>query len=172
MQQHNSESAEQQLRRQQFYLILGEIKRRDSEMAATKEEMKGLYDRAKKFQISKNAINLAKRWSDMSDADIQAEVDDIVFVAQATKRKVGRQLSPLDEDRAPLTEQAYDAGYIVGVEGGDATNPWTAGSEEGNKWQEGVNDGNAFRNAKFAEAIAETESEAATEEFEEEAGND
>ena len=148
---HNSE--QDNLRRQQFHKLLGQIKVKESDIAGTKGDLAALYDRAKISGISKDVLKLAKKWGDMSDTEIAAEVRDIFFVAQELKTAVGRQLSLLDEDRAPTTEVAHDAGYLVGVQGGDATNPYDHACEEGQAWQNGFNEGNTFRNAEFKVAI-------------------
>ncbi len=152
---HNSE--QDQIKKQHFHKFLGEIKTKESEMAGTKGDLAALYDRAKTIGISKDVLKLAKKWSNKSDAEISAEVQDIVFVAKELRTAVGRQLSILDEDRAPSTEIAFDAGYMIGVSGGDATNPYDHSSDDGQAWQNGMSDGNKLRNATLLAAVEDDE---------------
>ena len=119
---HNSD--QEKLRRQQFHILLGRIKGKEGDIAGAKGDLSALYDRAKIAGISKDVLKLAKKWGNKSDAEISEEISDIIFVAQELKTSAGRQLSLLDEDRAPATEVAHDAGYLVGVQGRSATNPY------------------------------------------------
>lgn len=153
---HNGETQDELLRKQQFFKLFGELQNKNSDAAGIKGEINGIYQRAKAFKISKGAFKFALTLQDKDTSEVIADLEEKLWVARNMGHSVGRQFN-LFEDKTPQDERAYQEGHAVGAMGGENKNPYDAGSPEGQAWQKGMNEGNTFRNETFKAAIDETE---------------
>lgn len=151
---HNSKSKQELYEEQQFMKAFAEIRGYDSDMAGIKGDLSGLYKRMQDLGWSKNDFNFAKSLMDKDVGQVVADFERKIRIARLFGHTVGRQLELLDEDKAPETERAYEAGLAAGKLRGEMKNPYQPATEEYNEWQRGMNDGNAFLNEDLASAVA------------------
>lgn len=157
---HNSETEQERVKKQQFFKLLSSHNGYKSDRASADSEIKGVYQRAATFGITKEHFKYAQMFQDPEkEADFMKSLQTMMEVAEWMGAKPSRQLSLNLNDRTPQADIAYTAGYRVGAMAGDARNPYHEGSKEGQAWQKGFHDGDDLRRAELRANVTEQEQE-------------
>ena len=150
---HNKKTEREMWEEQQFLNGMRQVKELNSDMAGTKGEIGGVYQRLKDTGFSKADIQWAFELEDKDASEIVATMERRLRIARMLGHRVARQFDMFDADRTPAEDIAYSEGETAGKLRKANSNPYDPGTTQGQKWQTGFNDGTAFINKDLDAAM-------------------
>lgn len=137
-----------------FIRELKNLQETEADMAAAKGKLSQIYKRLDNVGLTKDQMKFVRKLDKMNVAEVKEDLRTKLALAQLVGHEIGRQADMFDnKDRTPLEDQAYDAGFGVGLLGKSNVNPWGMNKIEGQNWSRGFNEGNAQRNIALNEEI-------------------
>lgn len=156
---HNERSEREQFEEQTFLNVFRDVKNGKSAIGEEMAEINAAYKRLKPCGFTKGDVKFAFELEEKDSAEVIATMQRRIRIAKMLGHGLARQLSMLDEDRAPLEDRAYDEGLAAGKLRKDMANPYGLDSEAGQAFQRGINDGTAFINQELADTLIKGDDE-------------